>query len=134
MSSIDMYGVSRPVSCVTLENNSRILDPPREGLGKVVRESRRREKIVIITRRNRGTTVSELSRYLHAGPEIRVSVPFQPKHRFPPYVHMERSRDPYLLSNVREIESYGGVDLIVRAGIMLDDRTLLPCLGKMICD
>ncbi|GBO16452.1 hypothetical protein AVEN_189789-1 [Araneus ventricosus] len=38
---------------------------------------------------------------------------------------MEKTRDPYLPSNVREIDHYGGGCLMVWAGIMLDGRTSL---------
>ncbi|GFV10606.1 transposable element Tcb2 transposase [Trichonephila clavipes] len=57
---------------------------------------------------------------------VHERVPFQPNHRFSPYVHMERTRDPrYLPFNAQEINNYSGRDLMVWAGIMLDGRTSL---------
>ncbi|GFV60777.1 uncharacterized protein TNCV_1780811 [Trichonephila clavipes] len=38
---------------------------------------------------------------------------------------MERTRTHYLHSNIHETDNYGGGGLMVRAGIMLDDRTSL---------
>ncbi|GFU94330.1 transposable element Tc1 transposase [Trichonephila clavipes] len=50
-------------------------------------------------------------------------VPFQPKHQFSQYVHMERIRAHYEPSNVCDIDNYDGGGLMVWAGIMLDGRT-----------
>ncbi|GFV37015.1 uncharacterized protein TNCV_2381621 [Trichonephila clavipes] len=43
-------------------------------------------------------------------------VPFLPEHRLSPYVYMERIRGLSLLSNVHEIDNYGGGGLMVWAG------------------
>ncbi|GBO26284.1 hypothetical protein AVEN_121126-1, partial [Araneus ventricosus] len=63
-------------SCVTYGNSSRIPDPSRESLGKVVQEPplpTEHRYLSIIARRNRGATVSQLSRDLYAATGTRVS-------------------------------------------------------------
>ncbi|GFY06019.1 HTH_Tnp_Tc3_2 domain-containing protein [Trichonephila clavipes] len=88
----------------------------------------------IIERRNRGATASQLSRYLYAATGTRISRMTDSKRlqkRGLLNTDSRRTfiwREPvtrYLLSNVHEIDNYGGGGLMVWTGIMLDGRAPL---------